>query len=178
MKIVPTNIDGAAVLVSERIDDERGFFMRAFCKQTLDDAGIKFDTIQCNVSQNRVMGTLRGMHWQADPAPEPKIVHCVRGALYDVALDMRPASPTYLTWAAVELAADEPRAFYLAPGLAHGFMTIADDTEVFYQMGAAYVADLQRGVRWNDPAFSIDWPMEPAAISDRDASFPDFTVVT
>jgi dTDP-4-dehydrorhamnose 3,5-epimerase len=132
--------------------------------------------VQCNASFNAKKDTLRGMHYQADPHGESKLVRCVRGAIFDVAVDLRPGSETQLGWHGVELSAENGRAFYIPAGFAHGFQTLTDDSEVLYQMGHAYVPEAARGVRWNDPAFGIEWP-EPAGnrvLSERDASYPDF----
>jgi dTDP-4-dehydrorhamnose 3,5-epimerase len=131
---------------------------------------------QCNASFNARAGTLRGMHYQAEPHGEPKLVRCTRGAIFDVAVDLRAGSPTYCRWYGVELSADNRYAFYIPPVLAHGFQTLTDDCEVLYQMGERYVAEAARGVRWDDPAFGIEWPEADGEriISERDASYPDF----
>jgi dTDP-4-dehydrorhamnose 3,5-epimerase len=152
----------------ERREDERGFFARTFCEAEMAAHGVTLHVTQCNVSWCRARGTLRGLHYQAEPHAEPKIVRCTRGALWDVAVDLRVGSPTYRRWTAVELTADNRRMLYIPPGLAHGFITLADDTEAFYEMGAPYVAEAARVVRWNDPAFGIDWPLEPVTMAARD----------
>jgi dTDP-4-dehydrorhamnose 3,5-epimerase len=163
-----SSIEGMFLIDIERREDERGFFARTFCEAEMRAHGIEMHVAQCNVSWCRARGTLRGLHYQADPHAEPKIVRCTRGALWDVALDLRKASPTYRHWAGVELTADNRRMVYLPAGLAHGFLTLADDTEAFYEMGAPYAADAARIVRWNDPAFAIDWPFEPAVMAPKD----------
>ena len=168
MIFTASSIEGMVVIDIERREDERGFFARTFCEAEMRAHGIEMRVTQCSVSWCRARGTLRGLHYQAEPHGEPKIVRCTRGALWDVAVDLRTASPTYRQWAGVELTADNRRMVYLPAGLAHGFLTLADDTEVFYQMGAPYVPDAARTVRWNDPAFGIDWPFEPAVMAPRD----------
>lgn len=156
------------------IRDERGFFARTFCAATLADAGIQFEVSQANVSHNLKAGTLRGMHYQAEPQPDPKIVRCEHGTIFDVAVDLRPASPTYLKWTGSKLSADNGAALLIPVGCAHGFISLTDHSQVLYFMGAPYVPDLARGVRWNDPAFGIKWPMMPTAMHPRDASYPDY----
>ena len=138
------------------------------------EAGLSTAWPQCNTSWNPRRGTLRGMHYQENPRPEPKLVRCTRGRVFDVALDLRPHSPTFKAWVGVELSADSRAALYIPPGCAHGFLTLEDGCEVFYQMGESYVPELARGVRWNDPAFAIAWPIEPTLIGERDATYPDF----
>jgi dTDP-4-dehydrorhamnose 3,5-epimerase len=134
------------------------------------------EVVQCNASYNAVKGTLRGMHYQADPHGESKIVRCVRGAIFDVAVDLRGGSPTHGRWHGVELSEENSRAFYIPAGFAHGFQTLADGAEVLYMMGAAYVPEAARGVRWNDPAFGIEWPEDSGGrvVSERDDSYPDY----
>lgn len=169
-----TEIPGVAVVDLERITDDRGFFARGFCAREFAERGLCESFVQANISFNRHRGTLRGMHYQAEPKPEPKLVRCTRGAIYDVAVDLRPDSPTLYRWAGRELTADNYRALFIPAGCAHGFVSLTDDTEVFYLMGAAYDPALARGVRWNDPAFAIVWPLQPTTLSERDASYPDF----
>jgi dTDP-4-dehydrorhamnose 3,5-epimerase len=152
--------------------DERGGFCRTFCEAEFAAAGIPFRVVQANLSFNPHRHTLRGMHFQKAPHGEPKIVSCLRGRIFDVAVDLREQSPTYLHWEAIELAPGEARMLYLAEGLAHGFLTLEPESEVYYLMGAHYVMDEARGVRWDDPAFAIEWPTAPALISDRDRNFP------
>jgi dTDP-4-dehydrorhamnose 3,5-epimerase len=173
VRIDHTHIDGVVVLESEPIADERGSFARIFDDQLLADAGLPFTAVHVNLSHNRRRGTLRGMHYQAQPRPDPKIVLCTRGRLFDVAVDLRPDSPTHQEWFGLELAAGSGRALHVPAGCAHGFVTLEDDTDVLYLMGDYYEPDLARGVRWDDPAFGIEWPVEPVVISDRDATYPD-----
>jgi len=173
VRITPLGLDGAFVVEAEPQADERGLFARTFCRDTFRAQGLHGDFVQCNSSYNRRRGTLRGLHFQAAPHEEIKLVRCTQGAIFDVAVDLRPDSATFCRWRAVELSADNRRALYVPAGFAHGFQTLTDEAEVFYQMSAAYVPDLARGVRWNDPAFAIAWPVEPPILSGRDAAFPD-----
>jgi dTDP-4-dehydrorhamnose 3,5-epimerase len=168
---------GVVIIEPERVEDERGFFARSFCAREFAARGLDPRVAQCNVSFNRTRGTLRGLHFQHPPHTETKLVRCTRGALYDVAVDLRPDSPTFLVHIAVELSARNGRMLYVPEGFAHGFQTLEDDTEVFYQMSAAFSPDAAGGVRWNDPAFAIEWPLEVSAISERDRTYPDFRVV-
>jgi dTDP-4-dehydrorhamnose 3,5-epimerase len=174
-----TSVAGAFVIDPEPHHDERGFFARTFCRREFEDRGMNPDVRQCNVSLSTRSGTLRGMHFQRAPHEEAKLVRCTRGALWDVALDLRNESASYLRWVGVELSADNRRMLYVPEGCAHGFQTLADDTEVFYQLSAVYVPEAQAGVRWDDPAFGIDWP--PASsrvISERDRNWPSYEPAT
>lgn len=176
MRFLQTPLPGAWLLAPEPIEDERGWFARTFDAEAFRERGMSAEVVQCNASFNRRAGTLRGLHYQAEPHGEPKLVRCPRGAIFDVAVDLRRDSPTFRRWHAVELSEQNGLAFYIPPGLAHGFQTLADESEVLYQMGAPYVADAARGVRWDDPAFAVEWP-EPAderIIGERDRSYPDF----
>jgi dTDP-4-dehydrorhamnose 3,5-epimerase len=172
MIFVPTALDGVWQIEPERHSDPRGHFVRSFCAEEFAGHGLPATFVQCNISYNALRGTLRGLHWQADPHPEGKLVRCTRGAIFDVAVDLRPGSPTLHRWAAAELTADNGRALYVPPGFAHGFQTLADATEVFYQMTEPYHADLARGARWNDPAFGITWPLADPLVSKRDLMHP------
>lgn len=174
MIITETRLGGAYIVDIEPRQDERGFFARSFCRDEFARAGLPGDFVQCNISSNRDRGTLRGMHYQADPHPEGKLVRCSRGAIRDVIVDLRPDSPTYCQWIGVDLTEQNCRALYIPPGFAHGFQSLAEDSEVFYQMTEAYVGTLARGVRWNDPAFAIEWPLPDPIMSERDATYPDF----
>lgn len=175
MRFTPLTLPGAYLLDIEPLHDERGFFARTFCREEFLAHGLSPELVQCSVSYNLRRGTLRGMHYQAEPDAEAKLVRCTRGAIYDVLLDLRPASPTYLQWTAVELTAANRRMVYIPDGLAHGFQTLEDDTEVFYQMSHPYVPGAARGVRWDDPAFAIHWPPAERIISPKDLTYPDFT---
>ncbi len=169
-----TEVPGVVLVELEKLTDERGFFARSFCESEFAAHGLHAAFVQANVSFNHRRGTLRGMHYQAEPRPEPKLVRCTRGAVFDVAVDLRPDSPTFCRWVSSELTEDNYRALYVPAGCAHGLLTLADNTEVSYLMGTAYDPDLARGVRWNDPAFGINWPLQPVVISAGDASYPDF----
>lgn len=169
-----TSISGVVVVDLDPIEDDRGFFARSYDRREFFSQGIAVDAVEMNVSFNHLKGTLRGMHYQAEPHPEPKIVSCVRGSLFDVVVDLRVHSPTYCRWVGVELSAENRKAVHIAGGCAHGFMTMRDATEIHYIMGERYHPDLARGVRWDDPAFGIEWPMQPTVISSRDAGFADY----
>ena len=174
MIFTETDVAGALLVEVEPHDDERGMFARTFCAQEFAQAGLAISYPQCNISTNAKRGTLRGLHFQADPKAEAKLVRAVRGRVFDVALDLRPDSPSYLAWAAVELDAARHNAFYIPAGCAHGFLTLEEDSELLYQMSQSYAPDLARGVRWNDPAFAIRWPLSAPILSPRDAGYPDF----
>ena len=171
MKFTPTPLAGAYLIELERIEDERGFFARSFCQDEFRKQGLKPAIAQCNVSWNRKRGTLRGLHYQAAPHEEAKVVRCTRGAIWDVIVDLRGGSPTRLRWHAQELSADNRLAFYVPEGFAHGFQTLADDCEVLYQMSVSYHPDLARGVRWDDPRLKIAWPLPEPILSARDQSY-------
>ncbi len=172
MRFVETELAGAFVLEVEAFEDERGLFARTFCRRELEAHGLDPAVAQCNVSWNRRAGTLRGLHWQAAPYEEAKLVRCTRGALWDVIVDLRPGSPTRRRWTAATLTADNRRALYVPRGFAHGFLTLEDDTEVFYQMSTPWAPGAGRGARWDDPAFGIEWPGEPVVIAEKDRVWP------
>jgi dTDP-4-dehydrorhamnose 3,5-epimerase len=165
-------LPGAYVVDMERLADDRGFFARSYCGDEFAARGLGPDLRQCSVSYNARKGTLRGMHYQVAPHEEHKLVRCTAGAIFDVIIDIRTASPTYRHWFGVELTMDNRRSLFIPPGFAHGFVSLSDDTEVYYMISVAHAPAFSRGVRWNDPAFAIDWPMPPAVISDRDAAYP------
>lgn len=167
-------VAGAFRIKPERITDERGYFARVFDAEEFRTQGLRADACQTSVSFNAAVGTLRGMHWQAPPYGECKLIRCVRGAVWDVVLDLRPDSGTYRTWWSMELNADEGAMLYVPEGVAHGFLTLVPASEVMYQMTDAYVPEAARGVRWDDPAFGITWPSPPSVISERDRMYPDF----
>ena len=169
-----TPLRGAFVIDIERREDDRGFFGRAWCRDEFAAHDLDTALVQCNVSFNKMRGTLRGMHYQAEPFEETKLVRCTMGGIYDVILDLRPSSATYLQWTSVELTVDNRRMLYIPVGMAHGFQTLTDDTEVFYQMGEIYRGEYTRGVRWNDPQFSIRWPFDDPIMSVRDQQYVDF----
>jgi dTDP-4-dehydrorhamnose 3,5-epimerase len=174
VKFEETPLAGAWVMELEPSRDERGFFARTFDAKEFRRRGLEPAVVQCNVSYNEQAGTLRGMHYQADPDGECKLVRCTRGAIYDVIVDLRPDSATYCRWFAIDLTADNDRLLYVPKGVAHGFQTLADRSEVAYQMSHEYVPEKACGVRWDDPAFGIEWPEAERTISDRDRGYPDF----
>jgi dTDP-4-dehydrorhamnose 3,5-epimerase len=174
VRFVPLGIPGSFLLELEPSVDERGSFARTFAVEEFERAGLETSFVQWSSSRNRRRGTLRGLHWQAAPHGEVKLVRCVRGRIYDLALDLRPDSHIFRQHLGIELAADSGDALYLPPGVAHGFLTLEDECEVHYAMSAPYVAAAARGVRWNDPAFGIVLPAPVEVISERDRSWPDF----
>jgi dTDP-4-dehydrorhamnose 3,5-epimerase len=174
MMFTETALRGAFLIEPERRQDERGFFARTWCQREFEAHGLNIQWVQCNLSFNRHKGTLRGMHYQAAPYAETKLIRCTMGAIYDVIIDLRPDSPTFRQWLAVELTADDRRMLLVPSGLAHGFQTLMQETEVFYQMSQFYAPEYARGVRWDDPTFKVFWPDEQRIISERDRGFPDF----
>jgi dTDP-4-dehydrorhamnose 3,5-epimerase len=170
----PTPLAGAWLVEIDRREDARGFFARTWCRREFEAHGLDARLVQCSMSRNLRRGTLRGMHWQAAPHEEVKLVRCSRGAIWDVIIDLRPGSPTHARHFAAELTAENCRALYIPEGLAHGFVTLADDTDVVYQMSEFYEPGSGRGVRWNDPAFGIRWPVADPILHARDASYPDY----
>jgi dTDP-4-dehydrorhamnose 3,5-epimerase len=172
MKIIPTVIDGVFTIDLQPFSDARGLFARTFCADEFVAAGLDPAVAQGSMAYNHLAGTVRGMHWTAEPMRESKLVRVTRGALLDVIVDVRPGSPTYLTHVAVELTADNRRALYVAPGLAHGYQTLVDATEAVYQMNTAYRPGHDRGVRFDDPALAIAWPLPVSVISDKDRAWP------
>jgi dTDP-4-dehydrorhamnose 3,5-epimerase len=175
MRFEALDIHQAALVRIERKTDERGFFARTFCVGEFGEAGLPIDAVQASISFNLTRGTVRGMHFQWPPSQEGKLVRCVKGSLFDVLLDLRPGSPTYLRHVSLQLDEENRDAVFIPHGVAHGFQTLADSTEVLYQMTDVYAPELAAGVRWNDPSFAIEWPMSSGiVISDRDAVYPDF----
>jgi dTDP-4-dehydrorhamnose 3,5-epimerase len=172
-----TPLSGAWLVELDRIEDERGYFARTFDRDEWAARDMDARVVQCNTSFNAVKGTLRGMHFQADPHGESKLVRCTRGSVWDAIVDLRAGSPTERQWFGVELSAANGRALYVPAGLAHGFQTLEDESEVLYMMGHEYVPESARGVRWDDPAFGIEWPEPPSrgrTISERDATYPEY----
>lgn len=176
MKFIPTPLEGAFLIDLEKRGDERGFFARVFCKEEFKAFDLETEIVQANCSLSREKGTLRGLHYQLSPAAETKLVRCLSGAIYDVILDIRPDSPTFGKSFGEILTPENRRMLYVPRGFAHGFLTLEKDSEILYLVSAAYSSTLERGIRWNDPQFSISWPMEPTVISDRDRSHPDYEV--
>jgi dTDP-4-dehydrorhamnose 3,5-epimerase len=163
---------GAYVVEMERIEDDRGFFARSYCAEEFAARGLPAAMPQCSVSFNSRRATLRGLHYQADPHAEDKLVRCTAGAIFDVIVDLRPDSPSRGRWLGVELTADNRRSLFVPRGFAHGFITLTDGSEILYMMSVPYAPGFARGVRWNDPAIGIDWPLEPMHMTDRDAAHP------
>ena len=175
MKFHETSLPGVWLIEPELLGDERGWFARTFDRDEFRARGLNPEVVQCNASHNTKRHTLRGMHYQADPHGESKLVRCVSGAIFDVALDLRRDSPTYLAWHGVELSAENGHALYVPAGLAHGFQTLRENSDVLYQMGQPYVPEAARGVRFDDPAFAIEWPeSRERIVSERDAAYADF----
>lgn len=174
MIFTPTELKDALIIDPEIREDARGFFARIWCQDELGSQGINTNVVQVNMSYSRTRGTLRGMHYQRAPHAETKLVRCTMGAIYDVIVDIRPGSPTYLRWIGVELSAQNHRMLYIPEGFAHGFQTLTDDVEVTYQVTAFYTPSAEGGARYNDPAFGITWPLDVTVISDKDRSWADF----
>ncbi len=174
MILTETPLAGAFVVDVERRSDERGFFARSYCQREFAAHGVELPVAQCNVSFNALRGTLRGMHYQVEPRAERKLVRCTQGAVFDVIIDVRPASPTYCHWFAAELSSENHRALYIPEGFAHGFQSLAENTELCYLMSEFYSPEHARGVRWNDPAFGVEWPLAAVAVSEKDQSYCDF----
>jgi dTDP-4-dehydrorhamnose 3,5-epimerase len=169
-----TTVHGGRLIELEKRGDGRGFFARMFCEKEFGDAGLEPRFVQANNSLTAKHGTLRGLHYQLPPAAEVKLVRCVRGRLWDVILDLRPDSPTFLRWFGAELSAENRRMMYVPRGCAHAFLTLTDDAEAIYMVSAFYAPAEERGIRWNDPRAAIDWPLSPVEISAKDGAWPDF----
>ncbi|MCZ6671482.1 MAG: dTDP-4-dehydrorhamnose 3,5-epimerase [Verrucomicrobia bacterium] len=174
MVIKNTDIKDACIIEIDKKEDDRGFFSRAWCAKEFRAHGLNTNLVQANVSFSRKRGTLRGMHYQVAPHEEVKLVRCTQGSICDVIIDLRKESSTYEQWVAVELTADNHRMLYVPEGCAHGFQSLEDDTEVFYLVSEFYSVEAERGVRWDDPAFGVRWPIDVTNISDKDKSWPDF----
>ena len=178
MRFTPARLDGAYLVELERHDDARGYFARTFCARDFAEHGLEPAVAQSSVSYNYARGTLRGMHYQSPPGVETKLVRCTRGAIYDVIVDLRPESPTYLEHYGVELTAEDGVALYVPPLLAHGFQTLEDATEVSYQISEFFVPEAARGIRWDDPALGIEWPLPVSVVSEKDRTWPAFRPLT
>ena len=175
MKFSHLSLEGAYAIDLEPKEDERGFFARSFCEEEFSKWGLKGKYPQCNVSFNRKKGTLRGIHYSVPPFSEAKLVRCTQGMVYDLLLDLRSDSPTFLRWTSLEISSKNRKMVYVPEGVAHGFLTLEDDSELFYQMSAPFHSSYARGVRWNDPQFTIKWPMDPTVISENDRNFPNYS---
>lgn len=175
MLFIETEIKGAYILEIEKREDERGFFARSWCRNEFEANGLNPQMVQANISYNRKKGTLRGMHYQQSPYEETKLVRCTKGAIYDVIIDLRPSSPTYARAIGIELTADNYKMLYVPENFAHGFQTMADNCEVVYQVSQFYAPGAENGIRWNDPAFDIHWPLEVRVISEKDRNWPNYS---
>lgn len=177
MKFVSTSISGVWIIQQDRHEDDRGWFARSWCESEFAAHGLEHRLSQCSISFNLRRGTLRGLHYQSPPHDEVKVVRCTRGRAYDVAVDLRKDSPTYMGWTAVELSEESGLALYIPKGCAHGFQTLEDQTEIFYSISTPYQPGHGRGIRWNDPFLKVSWPLpEIAFLSERDATYPDFVL--
>jgi dTDP-4-dehydrorhamnose 3,5-epimerase len=176
VKFQRTEVIGVWLIDALPKEDDRGLFARTFCRNTFREAGLEYDLPQCSTSFNKRRGTLRGMHLQSAPYEETKVVRCTRGRILDVVVDLRPDSPSFLAWNSVELSADNRKSMYIPKGCAHGFQTLEDNAELFYMISDTFHPASARGVRWNDPAIRIRWPIAEMFMSDRDKSWPDFAV--
>ena len=175
MKITETKLKGSFIIEPEKLIDERGFFARTWDKKIFEELGLNPKIIQCNVSFNKVKGTIRGMHYQADPYEEVKLVRCTKGKAFEVMVDLRSHSSTYKQWLGVELSDENYKMIYVPEGFALGFQVLEDNTELFYQMSQSYMLEYSRGIRWDDPTIKISWPLKPTVISKKDSSLPLFT---
>jgi len=175
MIFAETKIKGVYVIDLEKRSDDRGFFARTWCKKEFEDHGLNSNFVQANVSFNKKKGTLRGLHYQKDPYQEVKVVRCTRGAIYDLIIDLRPTSSSYMEWVGVELTASNYRMLYVPEDFAHAFQTLEDNTEVVYQVSQFYTPESEAGIRFDDPAFGIKWPHEVLVISDKDRNWPGFS---
>jgi dTDP-4-dehydrorhamnose 3,5-epimerase len=174
MKFFPQSIPGVFIIESEPFVDERGMFRRNFCQKEFKDHGIVAEVSQCNVSENKFAYTLRGIHYQVPPYGEGKTLSCFRGAIYDIVVDLRPNSKTYLKWIFAELNEENRKSIHVPPGCANAFLTLKDNSLIFYYCSTSYNANAERGIRYNDPLFDFKWPAEPKIISVKDKSHPDF----
>lgn len=172
MKFTTTNVAGALIVEQTPVPDDRGWFARAWCEKEFAEAGFSGGFVQANMSGNLKAGTLRGLHYQTADAPEAKLIRCIAGSIHDVVVDMRPDSPTYRNWFGVELSAGNRKAVLVPPVCAHGYMALTDGAEAFYMVSAFYTPGAERGVRWDDPAIGVEWPMTPTVISAKDLALP------
>ena len=175
MIFTETKLSGVYIIDINRLEDQRGFFARGWCQREFEEHGLVLSLVQANISYNKKKGTLRGLHYQINPYEEAKLVRCVRGALYDVVIDLREDSPTYKQWLGIELIAENYQMVYVPNGFAHGFVTLADNTEANYQVSQFYTPGAERGIRYNDPAFGIEWPIEIEVISDKDKNWGNYS---
>lgn len=178
MIFTETHLKDAYIIDLKKIEDDRGFFARAYCQKEFAEHGIELNWAQANLANSKKRGTLRGLHFQKAPYAEAKLMRCIRGAIYDVIVDLRPDSPSYMQWLGVELTAENRRALFVPEGFAHGYLVLEDDSDTFYPTSQFYTPDAEAGVRWNDPAFGIEWPFtDDLIITDKDQSWPDYEPV-
>ncbi len=178
MIFTETHLKDAYIIDLKEIEDDRGFFARAYCQKEFAEHGIELNWAQANLANSKKRGTLRGLHYQKAPYAEAKLMRCIRGAIYDVILDLRPDSPSYMQWLGVELTADNRRALFIPEGFAHGYLVLEDDSDTFYPTSQFYTPGAEAGVRWNDPAFGIEWPFtDDLIITEKDQSWPDYEPV-
>ena len=175
MIFTKSTLPGVFIIEPERHEDARGFFARAWCQREFETHGLNLRLVQCNISFNKKKGTLRGIHYQTAPCEEAKLVRCTRGSIYYLIIDLRPNSPAFKKYSVNILNADNRKMVYVPEGCAHGFITLEDGTEIFYHISEFYSAEHAKGIRWNDPAFNLSWPLEPIVMSDRDRNFADFS---
>lgn len=171
-----TKLKGAYLVEIKKLEDERGFFGRAWCREEFEEAGLNADIRQINTSYTVKKGTIRGMHYQVDPYQETKFIRCTRGRIYDVIIDLRPDSPTFMEWIGHELSAENLKMVYVPENFAHGIVSLEDHSEIYYPVTQFYTPGSERGIRYNDPAFNIDWPVEITLVSEKDLSHPDFDI--
>ncbi len=176
MQFIPTKFKNAWLIEPDRHEDDRGFFARTWCQREFAEHGLNPNLFQCNISFNLTRGTLRGMHFQAAPKEEAKLIRCTQGSIFDVIVDVRKDSPTFGAWQDFELTAKNRNSLYIPEGFAHGFQTLEDSTEVLYQMSTEYHAESSAGIRWDDPALQIEWPLPISVISDKDSSLPTYSL--
>ena len=176
MIFTETKLKDAYIIDINKLEDQRGFFARGWCQREFEEHGLIPTVVQANISYNKKKGTIRGMHYQVSPYEETKLVRCTRGALYDVIIDLRPDSPTYKQWLGVELTAENYKTLYVPKGFAHGFITLVDNTEAYYQVSQFYTPGAEQGIRYDDPAFGIEWPVEVQVISDKDKNWNNYSL--
>lgn len=175
MEFQKTLLEGAFLVKVKRLEDERGYFGRVFCEDEFRYHGLEAEIVQANMSTNKLKGTLRGMHYQNEPYQETKFIRCVRGSLFDIIIDLRKNSSTYMQSFGVELSEDNAKALYVPKGFAHGFITLEDNTTALYMVSQRYHPDAESGIRWDDPLFKLDWPIEPICVSSKDQGWPNFS---
>ena len=178
MIFTETKLQGVYIIDLKKIEDDRGFFARAYCQKEFAEHGIELNWAQANLANSKERGTLRGLHYQKTPFAEAKLMRCIRGAIYDVIVDLRPDSPSYMQWLGVELTAENRRALFIPEGFAHGYLVLEDDSDTFYPTSQFYTPEAEAGVRWNDPAFGIEWPFtNDLIITEKDQRWPDYEPV-